>query len=491
MKHIYLLFVGLFMSFTLIAQQVPREMVILEIGTGTWCQYCPGAAMGADDLVENGCHVAVVENHNGDSYANQYSNSRNSFYALTGYPTAIFDGVLKVSGGSHTQSMYSNYLPKYNQRIAIPTDFIMDMVITNVNMDYTAVITIDYLGTSAPTGAKLQFFVTQSNIAQIWQGQTELNFVNRLMVPDQNGTILDFSGTNQVIVTLNFTMNSAVPIEDVEFVAAIQATNKEMLGGIKQAAIDLTADFTAASTQVSLNNSVSFTNSTSGGYMHAPETYKWYFPGGDPATSTDENPTVTYNQCGAFDVSLVVDRGGQVDSIGKEAYISVGDMTTVNMVVTPNDTVCVTGSVSLDASTPAASSYLWQPGDITTAELVADGNVYGVGEHTFTVTVTSEQGCVISKTQNLYFDPCTSVSNLNTKEVAIYPNPVQDILTIELQEDGLSNYTITSANGSEVMKGSFSTYNQILNVRSLSNGVYMLRIETGEKIIVKRFVINR
>ncbi len=41
-----------------------REMVVLEIGTGTWCTYCPGSQMGADDLVINGCSVAVVEYHN-------------------------------------------------------------------------------------------------------------------------------------------------------------------------------------------------------------------------------------------------------------------------------------------------------------------------------------------------------------------------------------------------------------------------------------------
>lgn len=38
---------------------VPREMVVLEIGTGTWCPYCPGASMGAHDLLEAGYNVAV------------------------------------------------------------------------------------------------------------------------------------------------------------------------------------------------------------------------------------------------------------------------------------------------------------------------------------------------------------------------------------------------------------------------------------------------
>ena len=118
MKKLLLSIIMLFALTTLIAQQVPRSMVALEIGTGTWCQYCPGAAMGADDLLANGKLVAVIENHNGDGYANNYSNARNTYYSINGYPTAVFDGVLKFVGGSHTQSMYSNYLPKYNTRMA-------------------------------------------------------------------------------------------------------------------------------------------------------------------------------------------------------------------------------------------------------------------------------------------------------------------------------------------------------------------------------------
>ena len=49
--------IGLFLIVPIfvMAQAVPREMVVMEIGTGTWCTYCPGAAMGADDLLENGC----------------------------------------------------------------------------------------------------------------------------------------------------------------------------------------------------------------------------------------------------------------------------------------------------------------------------------------------------------------------------------------------------------------------------------------------------
>jgi len=59
-----------------------RDMVLVEIATGGWCTYCPGAALGADDLISNGCTVAIIENHNGDPYAYTGSDARNTNYSI-------------------------------------------------------------------------------------------------------------------------------------------------------------------------------------------------------------------------------------------------------------------------------------------------------------------------------------------------------------------------------------------------------------------------
>jgi hypothetical protein len=66
MKKTVLFLTFMVAAIIIVAQSVPRSMVVMEVGTGTWCTYCPGAAMGADDLLANGKLVAVVENHNGD-----------------------------------------------------------------------------------------------------------------------------------------------------------------------------------------------------------------------------------------------------------------------------------------------------------------------------------------------------------------------------------------------------------------------------------------
>jgi len=66
---------------------------------------------------------------------------------------------------------------------------------------------------------------------------------------------------------------------------------------------------------------VTFTNTT----VNAAS-FEWEFEGGTPAISTDENPTVTYNATGFYDVTLrAFDSNGNVKELKKEEFITVGD----------------------------------------------------------------------------------------------------------------------------------------------------------------------
>jgi len=185
--------------------------------------------------VENGFNVAVIENHNGDSLANVYSNARNTYYNITGYPTYFFDGVLSVVGGSGTTSMYSYYVPKVNQRNAILSDFTIDVQFVETDGTYTATITVDNVGGNTSAGLKLQVAITESHMPITWGLSDEVNFVNRLMVPNQNGTALDFSGGNIQTVVLDFTTANFWDVDNCEIVAFVQkSSNKEILQGTKK-----------------------------------------------------------------------------------------------------------------------------------------------------------------------------------------------------------------------------------------------------------------
>lgn len=179
--------------------------------------------------------MAVIENHNGDSLANVYSNARNSFYNITGFPTYKFDGILQVVGGSGSSSMYGSYVPKVNQRNAVMSDFTIDIAFTSLgNNNYTGTFTLNNVGGNTTTGLKLQVTITESHMPISWGLSDEVNFVNRKMVPDQNGTVLDFSGGSTQVVELNFTMAGFWDKDNCEIVAFIQAPNKEILQGSKK-----------------------------------------------------------------------------------------------------------------------------------------------------------------------------------------------------------------------------------------------------------------
>ena len=242
MKKLSLLVLSLLaLSFTsTFAQQVDRDKVVLEIVTGTWCYYCPGAAMGAEDLIANDKEVAVIEYHNGDDYTNSYGSSRQSYYGITGIPTAEFDGIVEVGGGNHTTSLYPTYLQKYNQRIAIPSSFTIEIEGSNSGMtDYEVNITVTKVATVSSTNLVLHFALTESEIMENWQGMNKLDFVERLMWPNQYGTALDFSSSDVIEITASFTMQPSWVNEHCEVVAFIQdPSTKEIFQGAKAEIMD-------------------------------------------------------------------------------------------------------------------------------------------------------------------------------------------------------------------------------------------------------------
>lgn len=256
MKKLLTLALALSLTLTLSAQTVSRDKVVVEIGTGTWCPYCPGAAMGADELVENGHDVAIIEYHNGDEYANVYSNARISYYNITGFPTAVFDGGNAYVGGSGTQSLYGPYLSRVNQRLAIPSVFTIDVSGEHMGLtEFDITVDLEKVGTYTGTNLRLHAVITESHIDEYWQGMDELNFVCRLMVPNQNGTSISFSGGNTVQQDLQFTIGEEWDVAHCELVVFIQDnTTKEILQGMKMPLLDFPSAFDSEVATLEIGN---------------------------------------------------------------------------------------------------------------------------------------------------------------------------------------------------------------------------------------------
>lgn len=81
------------------------------------------------------------------------------------------------------------------------------------------------------------------------------------------------------------------------------------------------ADFAADETVICAGDSVQFTD----GSFHGPTSWNWSFPSGSPASSTVQNPVVTYNTVGQYNVSLTSTNSSGSMSESKTNYITVID----------------------------------------------------------------------------------------------------------------------------------------------------------------------
>lgn len=79
------------------------------------------------------------------------------------------------------------------------------------------------------------------------------------------------------------------------------------------------ADFTANATSISTSQSVAFSDQST----NTPTSWSWTFEGGTPASSTEQNPTITYNTAGTFDVSLTATNDDGSNTKTSQDYITV------------------------------------------------------------------------------------------------------------------------------------------------------------------------
>lgn len=366
-KTLLILGLILLIGVSIKAQPVQRNIVILEVGTGTWCQYCPGAAKGAHQLLTEGKNVAVIENHNGDIFANNYSNARNSFYGISGYPTAIFDGTTQEVGGAACPNgnMYSTYIGKYNTAIAVPSPVSICISGSNVGNNYTLNVSVTKHSALTGNDLRLHVVVTETHIAQSWQGcMTECNDVTRLMVPDQNGTSMSFNSSTSQVFTLNFTKDPTWVLANCEVVAFLQDNStKEIFNASKEELDALPGstfalnDFSANITSGCAPLNVNFTTTQDPGV-----TYTWSFPGGSPNNSTSAAPTVQYTGSGAFDVVLTGSDGVCSDVKTKTNYINVLAVPVTPQSPTGPSNLCVNpaSQVYSIAPVPSTDTYTWE-----------------------------------------------------------------------------------------------------------------------------------
>ena len=79
---------------------------------------------------------------------------------------------------------------------------------------------------------------------------------------------------------------------------------------------------------------------------------------------------------------------------------------------------------------------------------------------------------------------------MNVVEFSIYPNPVSNQFKINLKENVNAKLTIHNLLGKTVYSKKINALSETININFLSEGIYLLKVENGSKIGVKKFIKN-
>lgn len=131
-------------------------------------------------------------------------------------------------------------------------------------------------------------------------------------------------------------------------------------------------------------------------------TWAWSFPGGNPGSSTDKDPVVTYDQPGTYDVTLIVTNPVGMDTLVKTGYVTVLGQPLANFISVNND-----GTVSFTNKSLYGQSFEWQFGDGNGSNEADPVHTYSAeGNYVVTLTVTNDCGTnIITQTIEVFFAP--------------------------------------------------------------------------------------
>lgn len=547
MKKLFLLSLSLLISILTFGQQIAKNYVLVEMSTSTGCYYCPGAEMGAQDLVDNGKNVAVIAYHHnsyGDTLYTSDGLARISYYGYNGTPDTYFNGGNNVLGGNHSSSLYSTFLPIYNNAIDELTSFScnIDNFSSTNDLDFMTNITVEKVADYTGSNLKLFVVVTEDFDPYNWEGQSQLGFVERGMFPSASGTALDFSSATSISKEINFSVDPSWNLENSELIVFVQDMDSKEILQVEKSIMDLPSGTnniilqkinTPVEGEVICGNnitptiqiknkgteeltSVDFVVSVNGSEI---DTCSWT---GNLASLESTEITldeVTFNPIANNELSIVAENpNGVTDDDTSNNLVTTNfnksDETTTRIVLDMNP-----GAWAFQTSYALFNSEgteLYSGSDFTDNEQIneiftldIDECYYfefyssGDGFHTaegyckLTDNVGGEELINISGDFGQLFEynfrttTVANISDVNDENISIFPNPTSDIININFNDSKNCNLTIFRVDGSVVFKKEYSNIqNTNIDVSDFTQGIYFITI-TGdvnysEKIIIEK-----
>ncbi len=310
------------------------------------------------------------------------------------------------------------------------------------------------------------------------------------------------------------------------------------------------AAFTASATTITAGQSVTFTDQSTNG----PTSWSWTFDGGTPSSSTSQNPSISYNTAGTYNVSLIATNAGGSDVETKTAYITV-EATPANYCNSQgnnfsyewiskveingftkssagsnysdytSDVISLSTGSNAVSLTPAFSSStyveywrIWidwnNDGDFVDADeevfAPASSSTTISGSFTPLASFNGQTRMRVSMKWNAAPTSCESFSYGEVEDYTIsinrersgtqaaiasgftlYPNPANTYFNLMGEDISGSTLYIFDVQGRIVINTTVLETNSEISTQSLKPGVYMVKLIKGRDVITKKLVVKK
>ncbi|MEQ8702638.1 MAG: PKD domain-containing protein [Phaeodactylibacter sp.] len=228
--------------------------------------------------------------------------------------------------------------------------------------------------------------------------------------------------------------------------------------------------------------SIGFVNQSTGTF----DSLLWDFPGGTPASSTQPNPTITYETPGTYDVSLTLFSSFGPQQTTVEDQVLIYTRPTAAFVYEADGFTVTFTNLSADAT-----FYSWNFGDGSTSMDAAPVHTFpGPGSYEVTLNA-SNPNCSRAITESIFLQPSGTRVTEPRQRVQLFPNPAAD-QTCLLALPSLP-YPIAwqcfNATGQLAASGQLSPPENCIDLRGLPGSTYYIKVWSREGMFVLPVVV--
>lgn len=243
------------------------------------------------------------------------------------------------------------------------------------------------------------------------------------------------------------------------------------------------ADFAANRTEACLEETIVFSDSTSG----AATAWDWNFgAGATPATANGSGPhSVSYSTGGTKDVSLTITTLGGPKTETKVDYLEIANDPRINPKVRfsnwgnnrfrfyVEDGIGNTHKWYIPAQSDTASA------DTVFIGFSAPGN--------YTVALLASNECN-DTTVFINLTDWTSVDNVDLGKITLFPNPAKNVVNISSTQYQFSNYSIYDLTGKVIQAGEL--LENKVDLRKITKGVYLFKLHDQKHSISTKLIVQ-